>query len=251
MGSILVWQDDINNWLAPGKTPTDSSDPDQAAKLAPVEAITRITPHPLQQEDTALDIATTEPEITLAPALKPALQSTKEDTPPQPALEATEDHKVSLDEVLDSINAHAPDADTGANETVAAVSTEEPQPADQKQPTQATAPKETAKDLQQLPSHQEDWLLGQNPKHYTLQLVAGKRITTIQKFIREHSLQNDLAFYRTTRHDNAWFGLLHGTYPNKQKAIDARSRLPKDLRTLTPWVRKLADVQKDIHKTRP
>lgn len=256
MGSILVWQDDINNWLAPGKTPADSR-LDQVAKLAPFEATPKITPapDPVQQEDSAPDIATAAPEIIP----EPALESTEENTPPQPASEAARDRKASLGEVLDSISTHAPDADTDINktpeptpnETVAAASAEKLQPVDQKQPTQASTPKETAKDLQQLPSRQEDWILGQNPKHYTLQLVAGKRIATIRKFIREHSLQNDLVFYRTTRHDKPWFGLLLGAYPGKQEAIDARSRLPKDLRTLTPWVRKLADVQKDIHKTRP
>ena len=99
----------------------------------------------------------------------------------------------------------------------------------------------------ELPSRREAWLLQQNPAHYTLQLVAGAHRETIEKFIREHKLKNDqLALYQTTRNGKPWYGLVSGDYANKQRAIDARSRLPDPLRRLNPWVRPFADIQKDL-----
>lgn len=275
MGSILIWQDDINNWLKPGEITADTSNssqvlepappfigqpgveqpnaeqPEPALALAqgpstPLEASTETTPPLPQQESTALKITATKPKAEPEPIKGSAL--------------------ASIDTAKDK---HVPDTDTDKTseptpgETAATTPAEKPQPVDQKLPAQTTAkqsvslaspptptPTETANDLQQLPAHQEDWLLGQNPNHYTLQLISGEHITTTQRFIRKHQLQADLALYRTIRRDKPWFVLLHGVYPSWQEAIDARGRLPEKLR-LAPWVRNLADVQKDIHKTLP
>lgn len=114
------------------------------------------------------------------------------------------------------------------------------------QDTTITAPTDPSLDL---PSRQNDWLLTQDPTHFTLQLVAGNNIETIRRFIREHRLKANLALYQTTRLDKPWFGLVYGIYPNKQAAIDARGRLPEPLRRLKPWARDLGGIQKALPKS--
>jgi DamX protein len=98
-----------------------------------------------------------------------------------------------------------------------------------------------------LPQRQDAWLRQQDPAHYTLQLVAGEHPDTIRKFITEHKLANDLALYHSTRNDKPWFGLTYGIYPDKQAAIDARARLPRELRRLKPWVRDLGGIQATLN----
>jgi len=192
IGSILIWQDDINNWLKPGGTATDTSNSSQVLEPAPpfigqpgveqlnaeqpepepalaqgpstpLETHTETTPPPPQQEDTALEIAATKPKAAPEPIKESALAP----------IGAAKDK-------------HVPDTDKTSEptpgETAVTTPAEKTQPVDQKPPTQTTAkqtvspaptPTETADDLQQLPAHQGEWLLGQNPEHYTLQLVAG------------------------------------------------------------------------------
>lgn len=97
-----------------------------------------------------------------------------------------------------------------------------------------------------LPGQRSDWILKQKPAHYTLQLVAGNDIKTLRAFSQQHSLSMPLAVYRSTRKGKPWFGLIHGVFPNKQQAIDARSRLSKTLRRVKPWVREFAPLQKEL-----
>jgi DamX protein len=64
----------------------------------------------------------------------------------------------------------------------------------------------------------------------------------------EHDLSNNpsLAYYQSRRDGKPWYGLILGTYADKQAAIDARSRLPKHLRRLTPWVRDFGALQNSL-----
>jgi len=97
-----------------------------------------------------------------------------------------------------------------------------------------------------VPSHRNAWLLARDPRHYTLQLVAGERLDTLRKFIERHGLKRNLAFYRTSRKGKPWYALVYGDYPDKQAAIDARSRLPAKLKREKPWVRDFAGIQKTL-----
>jgi len=102
-----------------------------------------------------------------------------------------------------------------------------------------------------LPGHRTDWILKQNPEHFTLQLVAGNNIKTLRAFVQRHPLTKPLAVYQSTRKGKPWFGLIHGIFPSKEQAINARSRLSKALRREKPWVRNLAPLQKELRETTP
>ncbi len=97
-----------------------------------------------------------------------------------------------------------------------------------------------------LPGYRNEWILQQNPDHYTLQMVAGNRINTLRSFIRQHPLDEPFAIYHTIRKGKTWFGLIYHSYPNKRAALDARHQLPTALRRQNPWIRSFSTLQKDL-----
>lgn len=94
----------------------------------------------------------------------------------------------------------------------------------------------------------ELWLLQQNPEKYTLQVIAGIHLKTLDKFIDIHQLPADaLAYYHFyNKKGQTLHNLLYGLYPTAQAATNAITRLPPPLRAAKPWVRKITAVQKDI-----
>ncbi len=99
-----------------------------------------------------------------------------------------------------------------------------------------------------LPGKREDWILQQNPDHYTLQLVAGNNIDTVRNFIQRHSPNTPFAVYRGTRKNKPWYGLVYNSFSSKQRAFSAIKQLPKRIQRQKPWVRKLSDLQNDLRK---
>jgi DamX protein len=108
----------------------------------------------------------------------------------------------------------------------------------------------SAVNISTLP-RKESWILSQHSRHYTLQIVAGENLKTIEEFIAEHKLHNNIAFYRSVRKNKPWYGLIYGVYTHKQAATTAIKQLPKNLQRLKPWVRSINSVKLDIYKTRP
>ncbi len=125
----------------------------------------------------------------------------------------------------------------------------QPKAAAEQKPIEKQTPQPTVS-INTIP-RKESWVLNQNSKHYTLQIVAGENLNTIEEFIVEHKLYNNIAFYRSIRKNKPWYGLIYGVYPHKQAAVSAINKLPTKLQRLKPWVRSINSVQHDINKTRP
>ena len=100
--------------------------------------------------------------------------------------------------------------------------------------------------------HREDWLLEQNPAHYTIQIIGVSNEQTLLQFISNNpSLKEDLlAYYRTKYKGNVWFPLLHGVYATKGEASAAVKTLPEAIRKRVPWIRPLSKIQSAIGKRR-
>jgi DamX protein len=43
--------------------------------------------------------------------------------------------------------------------------------------------------------------------------------------------------------DRTWYALVYGTYPTLSKANEAINKLPEELVTGQPWIRKFGDIQ--------
>jgi len=93
----------------------------------------------------------------------------------------------------------------------------------------------------------ETWILKQNPKHRTLQLIAGYQYETLTNYIKKHKLpKSKLAYYRSQNKGKHWHSLIYGIYPDYQRAKSAAKKLRKKLGKNKPWIRKLKSIQNDI-----
>jgi DamX protein len=275
IGALLIFQDEVNRLFNPTpKATTASSVPAPAQDTSPMPvpesspSATQDSATPLATDDNSSEplIAaqeTTTPATETAPAditeqdsISPIHDSSPrvaetESLPAAPAAPATEPSPPLTSEQIASEPA-APEpaaAEPVIPEPVLAKKMTPPAAAATAKP----APAKHAEPSHDLPTHDNHWLLAQDASHYTLQLVAGKKLATIRQYINETlsdetELQQHLALYRSQRQGKPWFGLVLGDYPDKQAAIDARSRLPQALRRATPWVRRLGAIQHDLRQ---
>jgi DamX protein len=98
----------------------------------------------------------------------------------------------------------------------------------------------------------EDWILSQNSKLYTIQIMGVSNESSLIDFIEKNQLleQNEIAYYQTTFRGKPWFQLLFGVYPDKKEALSAAMELPENLRKSTPWIRGISKIQKSIRGAR-
>ena len=86
----------------------------------------------------------------------------------------------------------------------------------------------------------------QDPKSYTLQLMAIREEATILKFIKDHDLQDQVAYFNTTSKGKDWLAVVYGIYPTKDAAMVASNRLSEKLAGIKPWARTIASVHTAI-----
>lgn len=91
------------------------------------------------------------------------------------------------------------------------------------------------------------WVLQQNAKHYTLQLLGSYKVEDIQRYQRANGL-SAAAYYRIALDGRDWYVLVSGAYPSYRAARDAVAKLPAAVRQNTPWVRKLRTVQQELRR---
>ncbi len=94
-----------------------------------------------------------------------------------------------------------------------------------------------------------DWLLRQNPRHYTLQLLAGTEKRSIEEFLRRHGPADGAVYFRTQRGGKDWYALVYNSYRSKTEALAALERLPSAWRKHRPWMRSFASIQKELTQT--
>ncbi|MDH5729172.1 MAG: SPOR domain-containing protein [Gammaproteobacteria bacterium] len=94
----------------------------------------------------------------------------------------------------------------------------------------------------------EDWLNQQPAKRYTLQLLASRKKSAVTDFIKQHNIEQDAAYFPSIRNGDQWYAVVYGNFENRQSAKAAAKNLPPSLSTVTPWLRSMRGVQKDIEK---
>jgi len=113
-------------------------------------------------------------------------------------------------------------------------------------PTKQTDKKENLSIALKQP-HGETWLLQQNPKHYTLQIMA---MSTESDFHHEVTQlkpdKNQTAHYLSLKKGKTWHALTYGTFASLAEAKQAIKQLPTELQQNRPWVRRLKTIQNVI-----
>lgn len=88
-----------------------------------------------------------------------------------------------------------------------------------------------------------DWIAAQDPKHFTVQLIGVSNESAAIRFIHKHALEDQAAYYSTTRNGNPWFAVVYGSFTSPSTARQALRRLPSSLRSASPWIRTFGKIQ--------
>jgi hypothetical protein len=92
----------------------------------------------------------------------------------------------------------------------------------------------------------EQWIMNQSNKHYTLQLIASGNEVAIQRFIHDNHLHNNAVYYRIRRNGGNWFTLIQGSFESISLAKSAIKKLAPPLQIAEPWIKPIADIQKAL-----
>lgn len=87
-----------------------------------------------------------------------------------------------------------------------------------------------------------EWLRGQKPTHFVIQLVGTRSAAAASKFVDDHKLGADGAWYLTSHGGQPWYVVIYGMYPDSAAARAAIAALPEDLRAGSPWPRSVASI---------
>lgn len=94
--------------------------------------------------------------------------------------------------------------------------------------------------------HSQAWILAQEQKKYTFQLMGSWESAEIDEFIEKHKLSGDIARFVSLRDNKPWYVLIYGIYPSKKAALQASSRWKGPMSNLPTWLRRFDSVQKQI-----
>ncbi len=88
-----------------------------------------------------------------------------------------------------------------------------------------------------------DWLLKQDPKHYTLQLLAVRQLDALKKLVGTRLKLKNLAFYISRKKGSDWYALVYGIYPSLDDAKKVAKNLPHPYQQAWPRSLKLVQAQ--------
>jgi DamX protein len=91
----------------------------------------------------------------------------------------------------------------------------------------------------------EQWLLAQDPKTYTIQIMAAHDPENLHNFVQQSAL-NEVKMFKTSYQGRAWYVLVYGIYPSRSAAEQELQNLQADSK---PWVRSLSGIQTLINYT--
>lgn len=109
-----------------------------------------------------------------------------------------------------------------------------------------TAPPVESPPEPQLNLKDADWLLAQDPSHFTLQLIAYGKLTEVQKLADKFAQQDQIAYFPLLRGGKQLFAVVYGVYPDESSARAAIADVPKKLGQLNPIVKSFRSIHKDI-----
>lgn len=95
--------------------------------------------------------------------------------------------------------------------------------------------------------YRENWVLGQSPEAWTIQLLAFSDEAKVRNFIDDHALHRNAAYFEEGNGGATIYKLIYGAYPSKQAADKARAGFTSALKEHGPWLRPLRAVQAIIN----
>ncbi len=101
-----------------------------------------------------------------------------------------------------------------------------------------------SENFQSFINHAYDKLFSkENPSAcYTLQLFGSYDLTTVKNLQNDLKEQPNIVSGKTTRNGHEWYVLTYGKYTSSEQAKSNIKELPKQVSSLSPWVRKTEDL---------
>lgn len=93
---------------------------------------------------------------------------------------------------------------------------------------------------------QTAWLWGQDPRHYTLQLMSGKNENAIKAYIKQNKLEGKAVYFKSYKDHQSRFVLVYGSYPSRSKAQTATKSLASSIQKSKPWTRTFASIHSEL-----
>ncbi len=91
-----------------------------------------------------------------------------------------------------------------------------------------------------------DWIVKQDPKAYTIQIVASPNEKNLLEFAKKHSLESNTAYYKKTASEKSWYVLVHGLFSSREEAISGIESLSDSLKKNTPYPVQIKYLQEVI-----
>ncbi len=88
-----------------------------------------------------------------------------------------------------------------------------------------------------------DWLVAQNPGHFTIQLVASGSEEGLDRLVARHDLARDTVRVSIQRDGKPLHYLLMGNFAERREANHRIESLPPELRSSKPWARPIGELQ--------
>lgn len=96
-------------------------------------------------------------------------------------------------------------------------------------------------------SSDEDAFLALDKSFYTLQLVAAKSKSSVENFVIDNQLQNDVRIVKKNVGGNDWYVALYGNFADRFAAQNAAADIESRVnQAITPWVRPVDAIQIEI-----
>ncbi len=94
----------------------------------------------------------------------------------------------------------------------------------------------------------EEWLLAQQPNHFTIQVTGTSQEQSLNDFIHDKRLNdNRAAYYLSNRQGKTWFTALYGTFTSYTQAKEKVEELENSIGIKGLWIRRFRDVQGQIN----
>ena len=113
-------------------------------------------------------------------------------------------------------------------------------------PTTTMQPINLAAPVPKQHNAQTAWLWGQDPRHYTLQLMSGKNESAIKSYIQQNKLEGKAVYFKSHKEHQTRFVLIYGTYPNRTEAQKAMRTLATSIQKSKPWTRSFASIHSEL-----
>jgi hypothetical protein len=110
-------------------------------------------------------------------------------------------------------------------------------------PESGETPMESEPEVPETGRYTADWVLAQNPEHFTIQLAIMSDEDGVDRYLARHGIEGELAVFERELNGKTVLVVVLGSFATRTGTESLRAQLPPRVLRQNPWVRPFADVQ--------